>query len=76
MNARHSSGADAVALQARAPFRLGLGTWISFLVLGLFGLFSVLTAIATRHAVQSTRVLAQIRLSDLSRALAAAVGST
>lgn len=73
MNAQHSSGADAAAMNARAPFRLSLGTWISLLVLSLFGLFSVLTAIATRQAVQSTRELAQIRLSDLSRALAAAI---
>lgn len=56
-----------------ARLRLSLGTWITLMILGIFLPMSVLTAIATWHAVQSTRELAQTRLSDLSRALATAV---
>lgn len=73
MNSRLSSGDDDVAGRTQAPLRFSLGTWISLLVLGLFIPFSLLTAFATRQAVQSTRELAQIRLSDLSRALAVAI---
>ncbi len=60
---------------ASAPnlFSFSLGAWIGLLALGVFLPLSLLSAVATRQAVQSTRERAQTRLSELSRALAAAM---
>ena len=59
--------------EPRLLLHFGLGTWVTLLILGILFPMVALTAIATRQAIDSSRSLAQTRLSDLSRALSATV---